>query len=160
VGARYVGWSEALIMAKEFSPEELNKLLEDLSYAISQPAADHFRRLTQEGKGGPARKLLRDEGFSIEEAQAIYKYYAEKQQGRSIVWREVTADEVIALCGTGKSVNVLVRYRSDIFMYPVSLHTNSWSDKHAYEVLHDHEFKDIREMDQLWIGDPKEVNNG
>jgi hypothetical protein len=143
-----------------FSQEQLEQLLEDLSYSFSQPAADHFRRLTQEGKGGPARKLLRDEGFTIEEAQAIYKHYAKELQGYAVVWREITADELIALCGSKNTVNVLVRYRSNVFTYPVSLHTTSWNDKSAYEVYHDGVMLDIHELDQIWIGDHKEVNNG
>ena len=148
-------------MAKEFSPEELNELLADLGYAFSQPAADHFRRLTKEGKSGPARKLLRDEGFGIDEAQAIYKHYANILKGYSIVWREVTTDEVIAICGSENTVNVLMRYGSDVFMYPVALHTTSWNDKGAYEVYHDSQMIDIIEMDQLWIGDRKEeTTNG
>jgi hypothetical protein len=138
---------------KQFSPEDLAKLLEDLSYSFSQSAADHFRKLTQQGKGVRARKLLLDEGFNEDESKAIYTHYRKLLKGYSIVWREITAQEAIEMCGSDKTVNLLFRYRSAVFTYPLSLHTTNWNDTRAYEVYYDGELIDISDIDQIWIGD-------
>jgi hypothetical protein len=139
---------------KEYSPEELEDLLDDLGYALSQPAADHFRQLTRAGEEQEAVQILLDEGYDEDDAKAIYDHFAKELKGCPIVrWREITAEEAIEL-GNKEVVLLLLRRGSSVFTYGFA----RWEHNGVveYKVYHDGDFIDIHEVDQIWVGDKKQ----